>query len=428
MRDLFGHTTVTRFRAQTAKMVILYLLIVGGTSDVANTAQPQRPQSKKLGSTTRPSNQQRHATSNVSADGNIAPIRIVEDRYPMFAGVGVDPVNDKAVFGDDNTRSLLTYDRAVPGDSRRITEYREKLGGPKTGRISHPCGIAMDPVSKEIYMVNTDFTDDMLVFSYGQSGNVSALRELSVDHGSSGVSLDRDHNELFMTVQHLNKIAVYRATAQGEETTLRFIQGPKTGLVDPHGIFVDNKNDEIVVTNHHSSHEIETGVLGTTLNFRYMLQSSGRFVEASITVYSRTAQGNAVPLRTIQGPKTRLDLPLGVAVDAEKDLIAVANDQTNSILFFSRTAQGNVAPLDAIEGPATGLKNPGGIYIDLTNNEIWVTNWGDHNATIYARSARGNVAPLRTIRTAPQGEPVSGLGGAQGLAWDSRRDEILVPN
>ena len=424
MRHFVCPPIISHFSAQIRKMATFCLLIAGCISSLVYAAQPQ---SKKTGSTPKPSNQQRQAMSKVSADGNIAPIRVIRDRYPVFAGVAVDTSNDKAVLSDDNTYSLLTYDRAVPGSNKRITEYRAKLAGSKTG-IGRVCGIGVDPVSQEMYMVNTDSTDDMLAFSYNQSGDVPPLRELGVDHGSWGMSFDQEHNELFMTVQHLNKIAVYRRTAQGDEAPLRFIQGLQTGLVDPHGIFVDTRNDEIVVANHHSFHEVETGVLEAMANFRYLLQSTGRYVAPSITVYARTAQGNAAPLRTIQGSKTRLDLPLGVAVDTERNLIAVTNDQTNSILFFSRTAQGNVAPMEAIEGPATGLKNPGGIYIDAKNNEIWVTNWGDHSATIYARDARGNVAPLRMIRSAPQGEPVSGIGGVLGMAFDSRRDEILVPN
>ena len=269
----------------------------------------------------------------------------------------------------------------------------------------------------------------MLVFSYEQSGDAAPLRELEVDHGGWGMYLDHQHyNELFFTIQHLNKIAVYRPNAQGKEEPHRFIQGPKTGMSDPHGIFVDTKNDEIVVTNHHSSHQIETGVHAATLNFRHMLQSTGRFKLASITVYSRTAEGDAAPLRTIQGPKTGLNLPLGVVVDPERDVILVANDQTHSILAFSRTAQGDVAPLYAIEGPATELKNPGALQIDWENNELWVTNWGDHSVTIYARDARGNVAPLRTIRGAPGGEPMAGLRTPSAIAWDSRREQLLVPN
>jgi DNA-binding beta-propeller fold protein YncE len=134
------------------------------------------------------------------------------------------------------------------------------------------------------------------------------------------------------------------------------------------------------------------------------------------------------PLRTIQGPKTQLNLPLGVAVDADRNRIVVANDGGHSILFFDRTARGDVAPTHAIKGPATDLENPAALYIDTKHDELWVSNWGDHSATVYPRDARGNVAPLRRIRTAPAGTPLAGLGNPGGVAYDSRRDQLLVPN
>ncbi len=409
MHHFFRPIIMNGLSARSRKMGLLCLLILVGISDHAYSAQTpsQEP---------------------TSEEGNMAPIRVIGDRYPIFAGVAVDPVNDKVVMTDDNHFSVLLYDRDVPGDSEEITEYRRRIQGPQT-RLSSVCGVALDPETQEMYVLNTDFGNNMLVFSYEQSGNASPIRELSVDHGGWGIFLDRKvNNELFFTIQHLNKIAVYRPNAQGNQTTVRFIQGPKTRLVDPHGIFVDTENDEIVVTNHHSAHRIETGVHAATLNFPYMLQSTGRYQLASVTVYSRTAQGDVAPLRTIQGPKTRLNLPLGVAVDAKRDVIVVANDQTHSILVFPRTAQGNVAPLYTIEGPATQLKNPGALVIDFENDELWVTNWGDHSVTVYPRDARGNVAPLRTIRSAPRGEPMAGLGTPSAIAWDSRRDQLLVPN
>ena len=366
--------------------------------------------------------------SEASEEGDIAPIRVIWDRYPVYAGVAVDSVNDKAVMTDDNNFGVLLYDRDVPGSNEEITEARRTIAGPQT-RLSSVCGVALDPETQEMYVLNTDFGNNMLVFSYEQSGNAAPLRELAVDHGGWGIFLDREvNNELYFTIQHLNKISVYEPDAQGRDTTVRYIQGPQTKLVDPHGIFVDTKNDEIVITNHHSSHQIETGVQAATLNFRYMLQSTGRYELASVTVYDRTAQGDAAPLRTIQGPKTRLNLPLGVAVDHERDVIIVANDQTHSLLFFPRTAQGNVAPSGVIEGPNTLLRNPGVVQVDPKNNELWVTNWGDHSVTIYSLDARGDVAPLRSIRSAPAGEPLAGLGTPSAVAWDSRRDQLLVPN
>jgi len=53
---------------------------------------------------------------------------------------------------------------------------------------------------------------------------------------------------------------------------------------------------------------------------------------------------------------------------------------------------------------------------------------GNHSATIYRRTANGNAAPLRTIRSAPQGKVAMAIGNPGGVAYDSKRDELLVPN
>lgn len=69
-----------------------------------------------------------------------------------------------------------------------------------------------------------------------------------------------------------------------------------------------------------------------------------------------------------------------------------------------------------------------GVAIDTTNDELWVTNYREHTAVVFARTASGNVAPKRTLRNAPQGTPSVGFGNPGAVAFDSKRDEILVPN
>jgi hypothetical protein len=62
-----------------------------------------------------------------------------------------------------------------------------------------------------------------------------------------------------VTVQHVNKVAVYRRLAKGDEKPLRIIQGPDTALADPHGIAIDSENNELFVANQDSYHEVLTG-------------------------------------------------------------------------------------------------------------------------------------------------------------------------
>ena len=81
-----------------------------------------------------------------------------------------------------------------------------------------------------------------------------------------------------------------------------------------------------------------------------------------------------------------------------------------------------------LKGEHTGIIGPVGVAIDTKNDEIWVANWGNHSATVYPRTAQGNVKPLRTIRSAPEGTPLTGMGNPSAMVYDEQRDELLVPN
>jgi DNA-binding beta-propeller fold protein YncE len=130
----------------------------------------------------------------------------------------------------------------------------------------------------------------------------------------------------------------------------------------------------------------------------------------------------------IRGPKTALSLPMKIFVDTVHNELFVANSGTNSILVFSRTANGDAAPIRKIQGPGTGLRKPVGLFVDTKNDEVWATNPEEHSATVYRRTAQGNAAPLRTLRGAPQGTPATGIGNPGGIAYDPLREQILVPN
>jgi DNA-binding beta-propeller fold protein YncE len=369
------------------------------------------------------------AGTGAPATSDAKPIRTINDPYPTFAGIAVDPVNHEVVVSDENRFSLLVYDRTL--DMAGVAEPKRRITGHET-RLEFICGVAIDPRSREIYTVNNDTMDNMIVFGADARGDAKPSRELKVDHGAWGISLDLQNEEVAITTQHINKISVYSRTAQGKDVPLRIVQGPATGLADPHGLVIDSKNNEIVVANHGSWHLEGTGsdarwFTGTDQIGR-LIPSTGRIDMPSITVYARTAQGDAAPLRKIQGPKTRLNLPSGVSVDAINHEIAVANDGGNSVLIFSRTAAGDVAPIREISGPATGLKNPSGVSFDLQHNELWVSNWGGHSANVYPRDAAGNVKPLRIIRSAPRDAPMPGMGNPGAVAYDAGRDQLLVPN
>jgi hypothetical protein len=66
--------------------------------------------------------------------------------------------------------------------------------------------------------------------------------------------------------------------------------------------------------------------------------------------------------------------------------------------------------------------------VQIQGDELWVANFGDHTALVFPRTAAGNVAPTRVIRNAPKGTPTGGVGNPYAVAYDSKREQLLVPN
>ena len=97
-------------------------------------------------------------------------------------------------------------------------------------------------------------------------------------------------------------ITVYPLKANGDVAPLRVIQGDKTGLSNPTGVFVDGVNNELLVAN---------------------------WGNHTITVYPRGAGGNLKPLRVISPTKSRVSAGIGnpgaIYVDPERDEIGVIN-------------------------------------------------------------------------------------------------------
>lgn len=207
------------------------------------------------------------------------------------------------------------------------------------------------------------------------------------------------------------------------------IRGNKTQLEDAHGLALDTKNGWIFVANYGNASDYVNGG-GNSLPGRgeSLTAGSGRNEPPSITAYPIKASGDASPLRTIEGPATQLNWPAHLFVVSEHGELYVGNDAGDSVLVFRVTDNRNVAPQRIIKGLKTGTKNPTGVFVDTVNNELVVANGGNHSATIYPRTASGDVAPIRTIRGGPLGKPSLQIGNPGAVAYDTKRNEILVPN
>jgi len=365
------------------------------------------------------------------------PLRVIRDPYPNFSAVAVDMERDEVVAGDENLFQILVFDRmANTLPSVPMTKPRRVFGGDRT-KVEFISGLQINQRTGEIFGVNNDTEDTMVIFSREQDGNVRPARELNVPHGTFGLAMDERNEETFLTIQHDSAVVVFRKDAVGDEAPVRVLQGDRTRLADPHGIAVDTKNGVLFVANYGAvanrdpdflSGQLQAVSKKWPLGRNVAIPGGGRFLPPAITVHARTADGNAPPLRVIEGPKTRLNMPSGLAVSERRGELYVANDMEHSILVFSTTAQGDAAPIRILKGDKTGLKHPTGLFLDTKNNELWVANFGNHTLSVFSPTADGDVPPLRTIRSAPAGSKALMIGNPGALAYDPRREEILVPN
>jgi DNA-binding beta-propeller fold protein YncE len=372
--------------------------------------------------------------------GDLPPLRMVVDPYPSFNGVAVDTTNDLVLMSDTNRKSLLLYDRAAGSTAagapaNEPAAPRTQIMGPMTG-IGFVAGVAMDPDHRELFTVNNDVEDRLVVFDYGARGNLRPKRLLYVPHQSWGIAFARKRDEIALSVQTPNMYVVFRREAKKFDAPLRSVRGPKTGMADPHGICVDETHNEVFVANHGNFRPGELITSYTAYDPRESRQertgnqfsesARGRYLPSSVTVYDGDAAGDVAPVRTIAGPQSRIDWPMGVAVDEINNELIVANNGDDAVLVFPRTASGDVPPRRVIRGPLTGIKGPMGVAV--AKDEIWVANFGDHTALVFPRAAAGNVAPRRVLRNAPAGRATSGFGNPYAVTYDTKRQEVLVPN
>jgi len=370
------------------------------------------------------------------------PIRTLRDPNAAFSAVAVDHLHDEVILTDENNFGIMTYSRTenTPATAK-MSEPRRLIQGKSTS-LEYNCSVYVDPATGDIYGVNNDTIDTLVIFNREARGNVPPTRKLYTPHTTYGITVDEQAQEMFLTIQDDHAVVVYSKSAKEEEGPLRILQGSLTGLADPHGIAIDEEAGVLYVANWGTTNERPApgtvpggGSFGRgntrtdwPIGRAKAFPASGKLLPASITVYAKNAKGDASPLRVIRGPKTQLNWPTAVAVDPVNKELYVANDTGDSVTVYSADANGDAAPIRTIQGPKSLVKNPTGLYYDKKHEELWVTNFGNHTAAVFKRTAAGDTPPLRVIRSAPLDAPAPMMGNPHTIAYDTKRDEILVSN
>jgi len=414
---LFSLSTIHRLRSGSARLISIEEIADVGDACYRPVGAEPRPgpsPAESLFSVFEPASVYAQDSAG-PAEANRPPVRQIVDTAPIYSSVGVDTVRDEVYLQDSNLWSIRVFsrlDNAKPGDPP--TEPRRIIKGVNTALQFNSC-VWVDPAVGDVYSVENDTGNIIAVYPREATGDFTPKRTLKVTHRAYAMTIDDQTKELFLSVQFPPQIAIYSKDASGEDKPLRLIQGPKTRLADSHGIALDSKRRLLFVNN-----------WGNIADLR--VAGTGRFEPPSISVYPLNADGDTPPLRVIQGSKTQLDWPGSMSIEPDTGDLYIANDMGQSILVFHGNDQGDVAPSRVIKGPKTRLTYPLGVFVDAKNKEVWASNLGNSSATVYPLMANGDVAPLRTIRSAEENKHSLKFGKTEALTYDSKREQLLVPN
>ena len=364
------------------------------------------------------------------------PVRFIQDPYPSYSSIAVDPVRNEVVMTDENRFQIMVYDRlaTTPASALQTTPKRV-INGLNT-HTQYASDLYIDQPTGDIYVINNDTVHNTTVYGRNAKGDAAPDREFIVMQGNFGAAVDESRQEMYITEQRESAITVWKKSSGLKDHALRLIQGDQTKLADPHGIAFDPKNRLLFVANYGTSHVVRKGTGDRARVIipnwpggpggNEIVPGSGKFDRPSISVYSADIVGNVGPVRVIQGPSTRLDHPTGVAFDSERGELYVADEISDVISVFNSSAQGDVAPIRELKGAKTMMKSPSDVFLDFANKEMWVASFGNHLALAYPLGASGDVAPVRVIRGSPLNTPGAMISNPFALTYDTKREEILV--
>ena len=373
--------------------------VVASSSTSSSLAAPALPQQAGSGGV---------VASRASLSGAAAadietrqPVRVITDPDYTFSAVAVDVERNEVILADQNNGNVVVYDRLEnTPPTARSSEPKRIIAGNDTF-LEFASSVYVDPANGDIYVINNDTMNWVPVFGREAQGNARPKRVLSTPHTTYGIAVNEPTREMFITVQDDHAVLVYDKNARSANG-------------DPNRGAGGSRGSDIV---------------------------------------------ESYPKRILQGSRTGLADPHGVAVDPVRDELFVSNWGTTnvrptleaaersaderrrfpvsrdhavpgsgtfgpaSITVHPRDAKSDTAPIRTIRGPKTQLNWPTALAVHPERGELFVANDTTHSVLVFPIEANGDVAPIRVLKGAK-----SLIQNPIGVAVDVTNNELWVAN
>jgi hypothetical protein len=231
----------------------------------------------------------------------------------------------------------------------------------------------------------------------GQAQRVAAIEGQKTLLGRTmhGMGYDPTRDEIVVPQQFGQGILVFKGGTYGEEPPIRVIRGSKTRLTALDRVAVDHVNGE------------------------YLVPEGGE-----VLVFPRDGNGDVAPKRILSGPNTGFGAARAIAVDPVRNLLIVvgsgrAPNRGTQISIFDRTASGDAKPLRVI----TGLAGSQNVTVDPQRGLIFVVQLGENTGYVgvWGVEDNGRVPPRHVI-----GGPHGTLFDPRGVVLDVKHQSVLV--
>lgn len=243
----------------------------------------------------------------------------------------------------------------------------------------------------------TDFTNNSIsVFGQAANCNCPPAQHIQGNNtglsGPMGIALDKAGN-MYVANFNAGTVTKYPANANGNVAPSFTI----AGLNQPIGVVVDG-DGQVYVANSNvagagvasvqvfpAGSAVASQTITSVVLFRpgFITLDTSRDIwvteEAgdSVIEFPNSANGSVPPANIINGTRTMLNFPQGIAFDVSGRLYVSINigrnGPTNAVLVFGAGAAGNIKPLNMLCGSATAITNPVGVAVNAQGT-LFVAN------------------------------------------------------